>query len=107
MSRLTTMPPRLARARQSIAKPIPKVKDSIYSTPEFREWRRIVVSRAGNRCEQCGSDSGRMYADHIVELKDGGAPFDPSNGQCLCATHHGLKTAQEKRARQAEQKRMS
>ena len=35
-----------------------------------------------------------MFADHIVERKDGGADLDPRNGQCLCGRHHTMKTAQ-------------
>jgi hypothetical protein len=33
-----------------------------------------------------------VYADHIVELRDGGSLTDPSNGQCLCRSHHEIKT---------------
>jgi hypothetical protein len=33
-----------------------------------------------------------MYADHIVELRDGGALLDLNNGQCLCGSHHEIKT---------------
>ena len=80
----------------------PKAAASIYHTEEFRQWRDIVITRAGGRCEQVVSGIrcakaqplNRMFADHIVELKDGGAPFDPANGQCLCGGHHTAKTAQ-------------
>lgn len=41
----------------------------------------------------------RLFADHIVELKDGGAPFDVANGQALCGAHHTLKTAAERQKR--------
>jgi nitrite reductase/ring-hydroxylating ferredoxin subunit len=34
-----------------------------------------------------------MFADHIVEVKDGGAKFDLANGQCLCGSCHTRKTA--------------
>jgi 5-methylcytosine-specific restriction protein A len=34
-----------------------------------------------------------MFADHIEELQDDGDPFDVANGQCLCGSHHTLKTA--------------
>jgi 5-methylcytosine-specific restriction protein A len=40
-----------------------------------------------------------MYADHIVELRDGGQPFDLRNGQCLCAVHHERKTFQARQLR--------
>ena len=83
--------------------------DPVYSTPEFQTWRARVVERAGYRCEAI--DNGhrcskarpdhRMYADHIIELRDGGQPFDVNNGQCLCASHHEIKTvaARTKRLR--------
>src|SRR5262245_54195995 len=74
----------------------------VYSTPEFQAWRARVVARAGGMCEavdhgsRCtkGKPEHRVYADHIVELRDGGQPFDINNGQCLCAMHHTLKTMQ-------------
>lgn len=37
--------------------------------------------------------------DHIIELKDGGAPFDEDNVQSLCHRHHNKKTAQVKSIR--------
>lgn len=88
-------------------KPAPKRKDSIYDTPEFRQWRSAVINRAGGRCEamaegkRCSKAAPRhrMFADHKVEIKDGGAPFDPDNGQCLCGSHHGAKTAKARAAR--------
>jgi 5-methylcytosine-specific restriction protein A len=30
-------------------------------------------------------------ADHIIERADGGALYDPDNGQCLCVSHNTLK----------------
>jgi 5-methylcytosine-specific restriction enzyme A len=35
----------------------------------------------------------RIFGDHIIELKDGGAPLDPSNIMLLCPTCHARKTA--------------
>lgn len=88
-------------------KPPAKVADSIYSTPEFKQWRAIVMERAGSRCEamvdgrRClkAAPRHRMFADHKVEIRDGGAPFDPDNGQCLCGSHHSTKTAAARAAR--------
>lgn len=82
-------------------RPPGKVMDAIYNTPEFIAWRAQVLERAGRRCEardrnghRCGKTQPqhRLYADHVVELRDGGQPFDLSNGQCLCAVHHERKT---------------
>lgn len=85
---------------------VAKATDAFYSTNLHREWRRQVKNRARGRCEWvlaggqvCGAREMKMYADHIVERKDGGAEHDLSNGQCLCASHHTLKTALEKKTR--------
>jgi hypothetical protein len=72
-----------------------KTADSIYHTPEYRRWRAGVIARAGGRCEhvtdgvRCtkGSPVNRMFADHIVELRDGGSPsIWPMGGASAGAT---------------------
>ncbi len=77
----------------------PKQRADIYGTPEHRAWARAVTSRAYNQCEKCGTVNGRMYADHIKELRDGGLPFDVTNGQCLCGSCHQAKTLVERAKR--------
>ena len=94
-------------AHQRIAPP-PKVTDAVYLTPEYRRWRAEVIRRAGGRCE-ARDDAGmrctkaapihRMFADHRVELRDGGAVHDVLNGQCLCGAHHTAKTARARAER--------
>jgi 5-methylcytosine-specific restriction enzyme A len=76
---------------------------SIYHTPEYQAWRAAVIERAAGRCEQpgCGRREPRMFADHVIELRDGGAPFDLVNGQCLCGSCHTAKTAAARAARHA------
>lgn len=103
---LKCAPPMLRPTNAVAVRVPPKKADAIYKTPEFREWREIVIARAGRRCEWegCGRAERRMFADHIVELKDGGAKFDPANGQCLCGSHHTLKTAAERRKRMERQR---
>lgn len=88
-------------------KPEPKRSAPVYHTPEYRAWRDEVVLRAGGRCEaveggrRCtkGEPFHRMFADHVVEIRDGGSPIDPANGQCLCGAHHSAKTALARAAR--------
>jgi 5-methylcytosine-specific restriction endonuclease McrA len=46
-------------------------------------------------CERCGMRGQALYADHIKELKDGGAAFDIANIQILCAPCHGAKTKEQ------------
>ena len=84
-----------------------KKADPIYGSVEFRAWRTLVVKRAGYRCEayehghRCTKayPQHRVFADHVIEIKDGGAQFDVNNGQCLCGPHHLMKTAQVRRDR--------
>jgi hypothetical protein len=88
------------------AKPAPKRADPIYATPEYRQWRTIVIRRAGGRCQdpECRTPERtgiRLFADHVKELKDGGAPFDPDNGLARCGACHTRKTARERAKRMA------
>jgi 5-methylcytosine-specific restriction protein A len=101
MPKLRTLGPLVRKLDTNTVRFPPKVKAPIYNTPEFQTWRAAVVARAGGRCEwvdqhghRCGKGrpEHRVYADHIVELNDGGHPFDVANGQALCASHHTLKT---------------
>lgn len=91
------------------ARPPEKRADPELLTPEHRAWRAEVLRRAGYRCEavddgrRCRvSAPSRLFADHIRERKDGGAPLDPANGQCLCGRHHTLKTAGARAERMKE-----
>lgn len=87
-----------------------KYVDPFYASAEHRAWRDTVIANAGGRCEwiengvRCdrAKPEHRVFADHIRERRDGGAPLDPANGQCLCGRHHTLKTAQARRARLAQ-----
>ncbi|MFG1205585.1 HNH endonuclease [Xanthobacter flavus] len=96
---------RLKPARQTIGTSTPKSRAPVYGTPEHREWSAAVIKRAGGRCQAPGCTRAlpeyRMYADHIREVRDDGAPLDLANGQCLCAVHHGAKTADQRRKRLA------
>jgi 5-methylcytosine-specific restriction enzyme A len=106
--KLHTLAPRLRAINTSTIKPPPKLKDPVYNSPEFAAWRALVIARAHGRCEaidehgqRCpkAKPKHRVYADHIRELRDGGALLDPNNGQCLCASHHEIKTAEVRRLR--------
>jgi 5-methylcytosine-specific restriction protein A len=100
MSKLRFLGPRV-RVLDTRTTKLPRRQiDPTYNTPRFQAWRAKVIERAGYRCEAI--DNGhrctkakpehRVYADHVVELRDGGQPFDLNNGQCLCASHHERKT---------------
>lgn len=88
-SSIRLLAPRLASIDTATAKLPAKFADPHYLTPEHRAWRTAVMARARYRCA-CG-DRAR-YADHIIELRDGGPPLDPANGEALCARCHAHKT---------------
>ena len=100
---LAYMPSRLSVMDTTIARVPPKQADPHYSSPEHLRWRTEVIRRAGGMCQApgCGRTGIRLFADHIVELQDGGAPFDVANGQALCGGHHTAKTARARAARAA------
>jgi 5-methylcytosine-specific restriction protein A len=103
-AKLSFMAPRLQTMDTRTARPEPKQVDQHYRSAEHRIWSAEVIRRSGGTCQgaACGRSNVRLFADHIVELKDGGAPFALSNGQALCGSCHSRKTAQERRQRQAE-----
>jgi 5-methylcytosine-specific restriction protein A len=101
MPKLRSLGPLVRALNTSTTRLPPRQIDPVYNTPEFQAWRAQVVARAGGQCEavdqhghRCSKarPEYRVYADHIVEIRDGGHPFDLNNGRCLCASHHELKT---------------
>jgi 5-methylcytosine-specific restriction endonuclease McrA len=103
--RLGSIKPKLKAAEFRTVIPRAKQVDSELRTSAHERWRKLVLDRAGWRCQApgCGRQGGRggvrLFADHIVERKDGGAPLDPENGMALCASCHGFKTARERAKR--------
>ena len=77
----------------------PKQVDPHYQGDDHLAWRRMVITRAGHCCERCGRSGVRLFADHIVELRDGGNPLELANGQALCGSCHTIKTMQAKFSR--------
>lgn len=90
---LRMLKPRIATLDTSIARTPPKERAQHYGTPEHKQWSAAVIARAHGHCQRCGRSDGRLFADHITELKDGGAPYDMRNGQALCGSCHTRKTA--------------
>jgi 5-methylcytosine-specific restriction protein A len=101
--------PAIAVADLRIARPREKRVDPELSTQAHKQWAADVKARAGYRCEEVENGRrcevrapARLFADHIVERKDGGALLDPKNGRCLCGRHHTIKTTAARTARMAE-----
>lgn len=107
MARLTIIGSRLATLDTRTSRPPPKTVEADLLTPEHKAWRLEVLKRASYKCQWRGCTAHgrrggiRLYADHIVERRDGGDPLDPANGQALCPPHHQKKTAAERAKRMA------
>ena len=69
-----------------------------YSGKRLRWLRRLVFRRDGHRCRSRGL-RGRLDADHIQPVADGGDRRNPDNLQTLCRSCHIDKTAAENRTR--------
>lgn len=74
------------------------------STARWARLRRRAFNRAGWRCQICGRH-GRLEADHIRPIRQGGAMWDLGNLQAVCRGCHIRKTARENRREGASQQR--
>ena len=100
---LRALQPRVGLANLRTAALPPKVADRFYSSSAWIALRDRVRREAGGRCQApgCGRAERRMFVDHIVELKDGGAPLERLNCELLCNSHHVLKSNVERAKRTA------
>ena len=101
--KLKTLGRKLAPSTRAKVK-VEKIADPFYSSPAWRALMAFLIKRRGRRCEDREHNSatpqtGRIFGDHIVERKDGGAPFDPGNILLRCARCHGFKTSAERARR--------
>ncbi len=96
---MKTVDRRLKTADRRTVQPREKTADPVYLTPEHKAWAIGVKQRAGWKCERCKTPTARLIADHIKEIQDGGDALSPENGQALCASCHGIKTAEERAKR--------
>ncbi|MBN9007257.1 MAG: HNH endonuclease [Rhizobiales bacterium] len=108
MVKITTLKPLVPRSSGYTVMPQPKRADAELQTAEHKAWRLVVCRRAqwqcqwvenGRRCQRSAARGDRMIADHIIERADGGALYDPDNGQCLCTQHNTLKGVMARTAR--------
>jgi 5-methylcytosine-specific restriction enzyme A len=78
---------------------------AFYGTGEWKALLRRIIATRGRRCQDphCETPNRgqgqRIYGDHVREIADGGALLDETNIMLRCASCHGRKTAEAKRAR--------
>jgi len=54
--------------------------------------KRKIIELLDNKCAICGWSEGKCDLHHIIPLKKGGSPDNPSNCIILCPNHHRLVT---------------
>lgn len=77
---------RRARARARFAE-----SKKVYNSRRWQRIRRRVLLRDVFCRRGCGELAA--HVDHIVDIANGGDPYDLDNLQALCARCHGQKTA--------------
>ena len=102
--RLSMLRPRVSTLANRLA-PGPKVKDPVYSSPEWRHFIAAIIGQRGRRCQnpRCQTPNRgagqRIFGDHIIELCAGGMMLDDTNVQLLCSSCHVTKTIAERKKR--------
>lgn len=100
--------PEVKRLDTKIAAAPSKRVDPFYATTAWRALVAAIVAKRGRVCEDPHCDGRthragmRVFADHVVELRDGGAALDEANILLRCGASHSLKTARERTRRVAE-----
>jgi 5-methylcytosine-specific restriction endonuclease McrA len=64
---------------------------AFYLTSQWRQLRDAIVRKRGSVCQHCGK-AGPVIADHVHEIRDGGAPLDERNIELMCNSCHTSKT---------------
>ncbi|RUM06802.1 HNH endonuclease [Rhizobium chutanense] len=108
MGKLRTISTTLRTVETRTVIPESKKADAFYLSPEWRALMSEIIRQRGRVCEDPRCDGRthkrgmRVFGDHIVELKDGGAPLDPNNVMLRCGASHTRKTAAARAKRLAE-----
>ena len=70
---------------------------TFYRTPRWVETRKrkLQISPFCEECRKNGTITTGRLVDHIIPIKQGGAPYDLDNLQTLCWSCHSRKSIQE------------
>jgi hypothetical protein len=63
---------RMATLNTAIASTLPRARQDVYHTEQWKAVRQEALRRAGRRCITCARSGCRLFVDHILEVKDGG-----------------------------------
>lgn len=102
--RLASLPAGIRTINPKSTSTLSKRTEPFYGTKEWKTFVADLVLRRGYHCEDpaCnlnGGEPSRLFADHIHELQDGGAQFDPDNIMLRCGSCHTRKTVEQRNKR--------
>tara|TARA_R110001592_G_C13189769_1_gene752264 strand:- start:6231 stop:6542 length:312 start_codon:yes stop_codon:yes gene_type:complete len=70
----------------------------LYNSRAWRKFRKAFIE-ANPLCKHCEAQGLIVAAnvvDHVVQVKEGGDPYDTDNLQPLCNSHHNRKSGRER-----------
>lgn len=73
--------------------------DKFYTSRQWRATRleHLRIEPLCRECRKVGFIAAGEMVDHIVRIRDGGAPYDHANLQTMCNRCHAVKRAMESR----------
>ena len=98
------------RLREKVIESRPNAHERGYCSKQHKAWRKAILNRDNFQCQQCKKvfhDTSMLHADHIMPIELGGSRYSLSNGQCLCRSCHGIKTASEINRKQGKWEKRS
>ena len=90
---------RMATLNTAIASTLPKARQDVYHTEQWKAARHEALRLARRACVACGRSACRLFVDHVTEIKDGGPAYEQSNLQVLCGACHTAKTVRTRAQR--------
>ena len=83
--------------------PAARERESFYRSKRWKRVRQKVIERDRYQCQEPScrrlAPSRDLHADHIVEIADGGKPYDMDNLRTLCRGCHTSKSLRERHQR--------
>jgi len=103
--RLSSRLQKLRPSTRARRRPPKKMADDFYHSSEWRALINQIIRRRGRICQDPSHDPAnprmgiRIFGDHILEIRSGGAKLDPNNVMLRCGACHSRKTASARRDR--------
>jgi 5-methylcytosine-specific restriction enzyme A len=105
MTKLASKGRKLRPSSRALVRRPQNKANPFYHSEEWRSLIESIIRERGRICEDPQHDPAtprfgvRIFGDHVIELKDGGARLNAGNIMLRCGACHTRKTAQSRRDR--------